>query len=141
MNGIVGSEVRSVGRGMRKDKIFSSATGRTNYSDGETRVKQSLEIIFSTFFNEVPMIPVLGSDIPYLVFEPLDESTRDEAEMYVTEAINKLEPRIQLNQISIVVDEELHQMHITGDYKYTNTNIEGEFDYSLDFERGGDDSE
>ena len=67
------------------------------------------------------MLPILGSNVHYALFEPADEVLEDLLELYLSEAIEKLELRIQASSISVEIDE--HMVAVSVRYVLTGTNM------------------
>jgi phage baseplate assembly protein W len=129
-------EKKRIGRGMKLDSIFSTVTGKVEYNEGTERINQSLEIILGTNHGEVAMLPTVGSGIAQLLFEPADDILRDKLDIYVRDAIEKLEPRMSLQDV--VIDIVDHHIYITVNYILTGSNIEGKFDYEITKQSKGD---
>lgn len=129
-------EKKRIGRGMKLSSIFSSVTGKIEYNDGIDRVNQSLGIIFETAHGEVAMIPAIGSGIAGMLFEPADDILKDKLELYIRDAIEKLETRISLQDVTIDIVEQ--HVYITIEYIMTGTNVEGKFDYEITKQNRGD---
>jgi phage baseplate assembly protein W len=129
-------EKQRIGRGMKLSSIFSSVTGKLEYNEGTERINQSLEIIFGTNHGEVAMLPSVGSGISELLFEPADDILRDKLDLFIRDAIEKLEPRMSLQDVIIDIVENM--VYITVNYILTGTNTEGKFDYSLTKQNKGD---
>jgi hypothetical protein len=130
-------EKSRIGKGMKLGGIFSEVSGKIDTNDGTERVNQSLEIILGTSNGEVAMLPIVGSGLAQLIFEPADNILKDKLELYVRDAIEKLEPRIGIQDI--IVDVVENHVFITVDYVLTGTNILGQFNYELTRQGRGDD--
>lgn len=129
-------QLRNIGRGLNMYNSFSKIAGTVNHNEGFNRINQSLNVIFSTLFSEAPMLPILGSNISHILFEPSDDLLVEMIDLYVREAIDNLEPRIRVDNIVVVPDD--HYVDITTHYVLTNINIAGFFDYRLTRDSRGD---
>ncbi|AMM44852.1 sheath initiation protein [Bacillus phage SP-15] len=129
-------QLRNIGKGLDLTSLFSTITGKVNYNQGFDRINQSLFIIFGTLFSEAPMLPILGSNLSHLLFEPSDDILEELVELYLREAIENLEPRIAVSRIVVNTDD--HYVYITVEYILTNANIAGQFDYRLTRQTRGD---
>lgn len=129
-------QVRNIGLGMDLSNLFSNITGKVNYNKGFDRINQSLYIIFNTLFSEAPMLPILGSNLNHLLFEPSDMVLEELVELYMREAIENLEPRIAISKITVKAED--HYVSIEIIYLLTNVNIAGQFDYRLTRKTRGD---
>lgn len=78
----------------------NSIKGTLGPKTRENSIKSSIRMILTTPRGSVPYNPELGSMIPRLVFDPLDDSTLNLIFYY---AINDLEqdPRVKVTSISI----------------------------------------
>jgi phage baseplate assembly protein W len=122
-------EVSRIGRGMDLKNIFSSVSGKIEINEGVDRINQSIALILETSNGEVSMLPVVGSGVSELLFEPADDILKDKLELFVRDALEKLEPRIGVQGLN--VDIEGNFVLISVDYFLTNTNISGRFDYEV----------
>jgi len=69
--------------------------------DGDTSIRQSIFLIVMTVPGERVMRPAFGCRIHELIFDPLTEQTAITAERYVTEAIRRWEPRIDIVSLDV----------------------------------------
>lgn len=68
-------------------------------TNDENEIEQAIRIILLTAPGERVMRPDFGCRIHELVFEPNNRATAVQAERYITEALSKWEPRIQVTQV------------------------------------------
>lgn len=68
--------------------------------EGDDDVRQAIFIILNTIPGERVMRPEFGCQIHELIFAPANEETSAVAERYVTEALNRWEPRINLKRVT-----------------------------------------
>lgn len=129
-------EITRIGKGMKVTKIFSDVSGKVETNDGTDRINQSLSILFETYNGEVAMLPIVGSGVYEMLFEPADDVLKDKLELFIRDAIEKLEPRISLQDV--VIDIVDNHVYVTVDYILTGTNIAGSFDYEVTRQNGGD---
>ena len=81
-------------------------------------VRQAMFIIINTFPGERVMRPEFGCRIHELIFWPANEQTAAIAERYVTEALNRWEPRIELKRVTVTPgQEEYGELLIEIDYE------------------------
>jgi phage baseplate assembly protein W len=71
---------------------------------GEREIEQAIQIILETAPGERVMRPEFGCRIHDLVFAPHDAATEGLAIHYVEEALERWEPRVTVQQISIATD-------------------------------------
>lgn len=72
---------------------------------GDNEIKQSIYIIIGTVPGERVMRPDFGCKIHDLIFWPANDQTAAIAERYVTEALNRWEPRIRLERITVTAGQ------------------------------------
>ena len=84
-----------IGRGWNFPPKLNSRGGIALVSD-EEKIAQSIVIILNTPIGQRVMRPTFGSRLHELIFAPANPETYGLAEMYVQDALNFWEPRIQL---------------------------------------------
>jgi hypothetical protein len=72
----------------------------------EEKVAQAIHVILSTPIGQRVMRPTFGSRLHELIFAPANPETFGLAEMYVQDALNFWEPRIELLEVSAGSDED-----------------------------------
>jgi len=80
--------------------------GRIALTLEQNEIEQAIRIILSTIPGERVMRPTFGSRLHELVFAPLNPETMAQARRIVVEALGMWEPRIQVTDAEVVVDEE-----------------------------------
>jgi phage baseplate assembly protein W len=95
--------------------------------DIQTLVKCSIHQILGTKIGERVMLPEFGSRLHELQFEPIDDVTIALARVYTIEAIEKWEPRAELNDVDIIVNPDQNRVEIYGSYVIANRNITDAF--------------
>ena len=75
------------------------AHGRIALVSHEEDIAEAILIILRTRPGERPMRPRFGSDLYRLLFAPVDQDTANRAGMYVTDALEMWEPRIELRHV------------------------------------------
>lgn len=121
---------------MRLPYIFSGVSGKVEINGGVDRINQSLAMIFETFVGEVAMLPIVGSDLASMLFEPSDDFLKDKVQITIMDALDRLEPRIRVD--SVVVTTEDNYVFVKVNYHLTGTNMAGIFDYSITKSGKGD---
>ena len=132
-------QITNIGSGLLGFSPFSTITGRTNNNYGFDRINQSFRIILETAFEEVPMLPILGSNLDSLLFEPADEVLEENLINTLQKALHALEPRVRI--LDIVVDLDRRDENFVGvsiTYQLTNTNIVHIFRDTIITDAGGD---
>lgn len=84
-----------------KTAVSTTQHGRLiNLTTPQTEIRQSIAIILMTSPGERVMRPNFGCRIHELCFAPANRETAVLAEQYVTEALNRWEPRIRLEKVT-----------------------------------------
>lgn len=73
--------------------------GRIELAHQEQDVEEAIRIILLTQVGERPMRPEFGSELHLLTFAPNDATTAGEARRYVLEALERWEPRIEIEEV------------------------------------------
>jgi uncharacterized protein len=71
---------------------------------GQAKVEQSIRIILGTQYGERVMRPQFGSNLRALAFAPNNVSTANLARFYVTDALGRWEPRIDVLDVAVTND-------------------------------------
>lgn len=91
--------------------------------DIKTLVRKSIYQILGTRLGSRVMVPEFGSRLYELLFEPIDEITTALARVYTIEAIEKWEPRVDLNEVAININPDANRVEIYADYVIINRGI------------------
>ena len=91
------------GRGMAFPPHIGS-DGRIAWSEGETNIRQAIEIILRTEERERINLPAFGAGLQRYLFEPNTVATRAQIKDRISRALQQWEPRIAVT--SIEVDED-----------------------------------
>jgi len=98
--------------------------GRLRFARYEEDVEQAIQIVLLTSPLERPMVPEFGAGLRDFVFEPNSPPTHRAIETAVREALIDWEPRINLERVEVVPDEEepnLLRIHVDYVVRATNT--------------------
>ena len=79
--------------------------GAIALATGERDIEQSIRIILGTMIGERVMRPEFGCRIHELVFAPHNAATEGLAELYVREALDRWEPRIEVTTVAATDDQ------------------------------------
>lgn len=90
--------------------------GGLQLSSEAQKVKESIWIILRTSLGERVYRPDFGSRLSELVFEPLNSSTLIQIRMYVLEALEVWEPRIEIDAVETEPDPVRGRVEIKIDY-------------------------
>lgn len=79
------------------------ADGRVAWSEGETNIRESIQVILKTNLRERIALPEFGGSLGQFLFEPNTTATRRELQDRIAKALATWEPRVVIE--SIAVDE------------------------------------
>jgi phage baseplate assembly protein W len=97
--------------------------GRLRYAAYEDDVEQAIQIILLTQRGERPMLPEFGGGLRDFLFEPNSPTTRGAIARVVRGALIDWEPRIDLDRVEVVADEnEPNLLLIQVDFVVRATN-------------------
>lgn len=80
------------------------ADGRIQWSEGEQNIREAIYVILMTRLNERINLPLFGSNLGTVLFEPNTVETRHLIGNEISEALARWEPRIVVE--SVVVDPD-----------------------------------
>jgi phage baseplate assembly protein W len=86
--------------------LRTSMTGGFALVSDEREVAEAIRIILGTAIGERPMRPEFGSRIYDFVFDEADAATAARLAFAVREALDRWEPRIDLDSVDVTVDED-----------------------------------
>ena len=99
-----------------------SRGGSVRLVSGPDELDAAIRMILSTMPGERVMRPDFGCAVWNLVFAPLTAGTLGLIEQAVREALERWEPRIVLDRVEAVADQELGKVLIEIDYRVRATN-------------------
>lgn len=103
----------------------------------EDDIRESLSILLSTSLGERVMQPNYGCNLTELLFEPLSPTVTSRTKELIRTAILYNEPRIQLEEIDLQLDQQLEGLvNIRLDYIIRSTNSRFSFVYPFYFQEG-----
>ncbi len=97
--------------------IHTNAQGSFQLSHGTRNLEEAISIILRTRLGERVYRPNFGSRLSELAFEPMNTETLSLIRLYVREAIELWEPRIDLINILTEPDPSTGQVNITIVYQ------------------------
>jgi len=110
-----------LGRGWRFP-IRVSASGGIAMSEGEEKVRQSIEIILATSPGEFPMEPDFGCGVHDLVLEANTEVLHGLAGQRVRDALVRNEPRIDVLDVRVRSGDDDAELIVEVDYRLRANN-------------------
>ena len=81
-----------------------SPRGEIALASGERDIEQSIRIILETSPGERVMRPEFGCRIHELIFAPNDAATQGLLVLYIEQALERWEPRIEVEEVEITTD-------------------------------------
>ncbi len=112
--------------------------GEIVMSRDEEKIRQSVEIILGTSPGERLMRPEFGCGIHDYVFAPNNVRTAGLLRFHVEEALNRWEPRIDLEEVTVAPDDnDPAVIRIGISYKVKSTDSRFNMVYPFYLERGG----
>lgn len=78
--------------------------GRIAWSEGETNIREGIEIVLETEENERLNLPQFGAGLRRFLFEPNTVSTRHDIQQRISRALQEWEPRITVTSIDVEDD-------------------------------------
>lgn len=97
------------GRSMRFG-VGLDKQNRVAWSQGSDNIRESIRIILSTEPGERLMLPNFGAGLKRFLFEPNTVATHRLIEERVTQSLNMWEPRISLDSVDVIADENEPQV-------------------------------
>jgi uncharacterized protein len=91
--------------------------GGLQLSSAAQKVKESIWIILRTSLGERLYRPDFGSRLSELAFEPLNSTTMIQIRLYVVEALEVWEPRIEIDRVATEPDPVRGRVDIQIDYR------------------------
>lgn len=89
---------------------------------GAEEIDAAIRMILSTIPGERVMRPEFGCRMWSLIFAPLTAGTLGQIEQYVREALDRWEPRIDVDRVTAMADQESAEVKIELDYRLRATN-------------------
>lgn len=125
-----------VGQGWAFPPTFASAGAAPLMVTLEEDIVQSLIILLGTTPGERPMRPDYGCDLHRYLFEELDDSLCRYLRNLIQIAINRYEPRIELNSVEYRADTAIGLIEFDIVYTVRTTSKVGNIVYPLYLEGG-----
>lgn len=86
------------------DFLPDPKTGDLRILEDDDAVSQSVKMLVLTAFYERPFQPSIGSAVPRILFEPLDDVTMAILARSINEVVTEFEPRASVQQVDIYKD-------------------------------------
>jgi Bacteriophage baseplate protein W len=106
--------------------------GRIAWSEGETNIREMIEVILRTQERERLNLPTFGAGLQQYLFEPNTVATRFQVQDRITKALQLWEPRISLTDVNVEQDPDDAQAAIaTIEYKLVATQVKETINVSV----------
>jgi phage baseplate assembly protein W len=106
--------------------------GRIEMVEGDASVRQAILLLLSTRPGERVMRPEYGCELSRLVFSPNDDSTAGLAIHFVTQAILRWEPRVDIRRVDALANPDRPgQLDIVLEYRVRSTLHEEQVTFPL----------
>lgn len=100
------------------------ADGRIAWSEGETNIREAIQIILKTEERERLNLPAFGAGLRKYLFEPNTVATRFQIQDRITKALELWEPRISITSVEVDADPRDRQAAIaTIQYRLVATQV------------------
>ncbi len=123
-----------LGTGWSFPPEFDKNTADVKMTSAEEDIKRSLYILLSTTVGERVMQPAYGCNLKRFLFEPLNATTIAYVRKLVEDAIVYFEPRIELEGVSVEVEEGT--LNIIIDFRIRATNARSNLVYPFYLKEG-----
>jgi phage baseplate assembly protein W len=98
----------------------------------ENAIKQSVRNLVLTMFEERPFQPDVGSGVRKLLFENWDPFTQDAIKNEIENTLERLETRIEIENIDLIDNSDLNEIQISLEYKIVGQAITQEVEFLLE---------
>ena len=106
--------------------------GRIAWSEGETNIREMIQVILLTQERERLNLPTFGAGLQQYLFEPNTVATRFQVQDRITKALQLWEPRISLTDVNVEQDPDDAQVAIaTIEYKLVATQVKETINVSV----------
>ena len=106
--------------------------GRIAWSEGETNIREMIQVILRTQERERLNLPTFGAGLQQYLFEPNTVTTRFQVQDRITKALQLWEPRISLTDVNVEQDPDDAQAAIaTIEYKLVATHVKETINVSV----------
>lgn len=105
-----------------RDEMEIDGAGGYAKAIGHDVLSASIKRVLTTAFGERVMMPTFGSNLPLLLFDPMDEVFAEQLKIATITALRKWEPRIELLSFRVAVDTvDDNAYTLVLNYKITGT--------------------
>src|SRR5687768_4781614 len=113
-------------------ELTTTATGRVGLVHGDEAIRQAIMLLLGTVPGERLMRPDYGSYLHRLLFAPNDQTTAGLAIHYVKQALQRWEPRIEIEEIDADPDPDVvSRLNIRLRYRVRQTLAVADLEYQI----------
>jgi phage baseplate assembly protein W len=106
--------------------------GRIAWSEGETNIREAIQIILKTEEKERLQLAAFGGGLRRFLFEPNTVTTRFQIQDRITKALQLWEPRISLTSVEVEGDPQDRQAAIaTIQYRLVATQVKDQLSVNV----------
>ena len=98
----------------------------------ERAISQSVRNLILTMFGERPFQPEIGSRVRALLFEPWDVFAADAIRTEIFNVMERLEPRIEVEEVTVEEDEDLNAVEISMEYTIVGQELTQTIEFLLE---------
>ncbi len=118
--------------------LGTSPTGGIDMVDDQASVRQAILLLLSTIPGERVMRPDYGCDLHRLIFSPNDNTTAGLAIHYVRQALDRWEPRIQVNFLDAEPNpDQAGRLDIVLEYRLRRAERTDQLSFSINLAEEG----
>jgi hypothetical protein len=99
--------------------------------DYRNLIRASIQRIIGTNKGERVMQPEFGINLRKMLFEPLDGMLLEEIKEEIIYAVNKQEPRIEVNYVEIDPDIDNHTIKVAISFRYKRYDLEDTLNFQI----------
>ena len=125
-----------LGCGMSVNHTFDNM--KTVSIHGNDKVYESIYTILSTRKGERFFEPEFGSDLYLALFEQNDLVAADLIEMYIRDALEAWEPRIEVTGVQVGFEGDDNIVPVTINFRYTESNLSDSYIYPFNIGEDGE---
>ena len=95
-----------------------------NVLNGDLAIKNSVKNLISTVIGERIFQPNIGTNINRYLFEIVDVTIADRITLEIKEVLNNYEPRITLNQVNVIEEDDGVKIIVEIEYTINETGVQ-----------------
>lgn len=111
--------------------IANPVTGDVSRKFDESAIKQSVKNLIMTNHYERLFHPEIGSQVTSLLFEPFSPLLQVTLERAIINTINNYEPRVQVLEVEVRLNEDNYSVHVSITFRIVNTERPLVVDFTL----------